>query len=155
MPKFRFEHEALLEQRRREEREKQRIVAELQRQRIDVEDALRRTQQAIHACKHELRDALSVRGARIDAGALRLQAGASFHMTVEAQRIAIRLSGAAQRLEAARVQLLEASRRRRAVELWRERRYEAWKRAEDKREQAEIDEIVVMRAAARSREQPS
>lgn len=158
MAAFKFEYEALLEIRRREERDRQVVVATLERERLAVEDRLRQCQNAIRAGREEMRAALGAgpsARASLDFGAVRAQAAASFQLTVRAQRIAIQLAGATSRVESARAALLEASRRRRAIELLRERRYEAWKREQDKKEQAAIDELVVMRAGSRREEQPS
>ena len=59
----------------------------------------------------------------------------------------VRLAGVHQRLDAARLALIKATAARRGVEVLRERRYEAWKREQDRAEAAALDELAVMRAA--------
>lgn len=149
MARFVFEHEALLEQRRRAERERQVVVAQLERERMELEGVLRGAQRSLASCKTDLRDALHGRGggARVDIGAVRMQASASFGLTARAQGVAIRLAGSMRRLEAARRELMAASAARRAVELLRERRLEQWRREQARREAAELDEIATTRAA--------
>lgn len=153
MARFRFKLEALLEQRRRLEKDRQRLVAEAERERLAIEQRLRACQRAISASKADLRDALvgpvpsmGAPGAGVDVHSVRLQAGASFHLAAEAQRLAIALSGAHRRWEAARRALLEAARDRKAVETLRDRRFEEWKREQARAETAAVDELVVMRA---------
>jgi flagellar export protein FliJ len=46
-------------------------------------------------------------------------------------------------------ELRAASRDRRAVEILKERRFEDWRREQDRREQAELDEIAVIRGSRR------
>ncbi len=153
MKKFRFEYEALLDVRKRAEEERQRVVAELERERLTIEDELRRCQQSIVQSKSGLREALAPTGdgARVDVNSVRLQTGAAFHLTHRAQQIALRLAGAHRRLESARAALLEATVARKAVETLKERRFEAWKTAVDRAEAAAMDEMATMRAPGRRR----
>ena len=83
---------------------------------------------------------------------VRLAANASLHGVVELQRAAIELAGLGQRLSRARAELMKATVARKAVELLKKRRYEAWKRERDRRENAELDDLVVMRHGAAERE---
>lgn len=150
MPKFRFQFESLLEVRRRAEQERQRVVAELERERRAIEDELRGCQRSIVQSKSGLRDALGGAGpAVIDLSAVRMQTGATFHLTHRAQQVAVRLAGAHQRLERARAALLEATVARKAVELLKERRFEEWRRDLNRRELAAVDELTTMRAGRR------
>lgn len=150
MARFVFEHEALLEQRRRAERERRLVVAEAQRERLALEAMLRNAEASISSCRRDLRDALHGKEGGVNFGAVRMQAAASFGMTTRAQGVAIRLAGTIQRLERARGELLEASAARRAVELLKERRRAEWEREQARREAAALDEIAVMGAARRT-----
>lgn len=156
MAKFRFNLEAVLEQRRAMEKERQREVAALERARLEIERELRGRQRAIEGAREDLRDALGKGEAgaavMIDFGGVRLQSRAAFHQTQQAQMTAIRLAGAMRKVEAARARLLEAARARKAVEMLREKRYEEWRRDQERREAAAVDEINVMRAARRGEE---
>jgi flagellar biosynthesis chaperone FliJ len=155
MARFVFELQAALEQREREERNRQMVVAQLQRESLEIEDAIRRTQTGIVREKEALRDALRAEragglgGVLVDLDAARRQGAATLGKIREAQQAAIKLAGVLKRLDSARLDLLEAARERKAVELLRDRRYEAWKRDQMCRETAESDELAVMRAGRR------
>jgi len=148
MAKFTFALEPLLKARRLVEQSHQRIVAQIDRERIQLEENLRRHQMHITQGKQSLQGHLV---GKIDAHALRMHAAASIHLMREAQRIVLELAGVHRRQEAARAELIEASRRRRAVELLRERRFEQWKAAQDKAETAALDELAVIAAGRGNR----
>jgi len=145
MTRFRFNLEQVLEQRRREEREAQTAFARVDRERIGLEDRLRGHQRSIIGFKRDLRAALT--GGKIRFSDVRLQAGASLTVTAQAQADVLQLAGIHKRLEAERARLLEATRARKAVERLKERRYEQWKRAIDRKEAAELDDLASGRAA--------
>lgn len=151
MAKFRFELETLLEQRRRVEDARRLEVATVERERLAIEEEIRAAQRALGEQKRDLRDALSPGGAPrgVDVAGVRLQSHASLHATASLQRLAARLGGVLQKLERARAGLLRATADRKAVELLRQRRFEAWKRGEDKKEAASVDDMVNARVARR------
>lgn len=146
MATFRFGLDPVLRQREREEKERQRAVAALERQRIAIEDEIRGYQASIDAERADLSTRLG--GARagdsIDLRDVRVQANASLHLITMAQRAALRLAGVYERLDEARLELLEASVRRRAVEALRDERFEEWRSSRDKAELAALDELAVM-----------
>jgi flagellar protein FliJ len=142
VPKFRFALQAVLDQRERVEQQKQRIVADLEGQRAMVEGRLREFQRAITQEKGDQRAKLQ--GG--DVAGARGQAAAIVKLAAAAQRAVLELAGVHKRLETARADLLEAAKRRKAVELLRERRHEEWRLDLERREAAELDELAVMRA---------
>ena len=142
MPKFRFALQAVLDQRERVEQQKQRIVAEIEGQRAAVEGRLRELQRAITQEKGEQGEKLRAG----DVAGARGQAAAIVRLAAAAQRVVLELAGVHKRLEGARADLLEAAKRRKAVELLRERRYEEWRLDLERRDAAETDERAVMRA---------
>ena len=149
MAKFRFQLRAVLEHRKMIEQQKQRAVAELQAQRLRLEGAIRQCELAIRQERTELKGLLTeadIRGAR-------WQAAAAIRLVATAQRTALELAGVLKRLEMARAELLEAAKRRKAVELLRDRRFEEWKQDQNRRELAAVDELAVM-AAGRKEETP-
>ena len=87
-----------------------------------------------------------------DINAVRLQSGAAVRLAAAAQRKALELAGVLKRLESARAELLEATKRKKAVELLKERRFEEWKRDQDRRELAAVDELAVMAAGRKDGE---
>ncbi|MEM7621701.1 MAG: flagellar FliJ family protein [Planctomycetota bacterium] len=148
MAAFKFGLDPVLRQRAREEEEKQRKVAQLERQRLAIEDEIRGYQRSIEAEREDLStrlDAAREGEAGINLGDVRVQANASLHMITMAQRSAVRLAGVYERLDEARLELLEASVRRKAVEALRDKRYEAWRQKRSKAELAALDELGVMR----------
>lgn len=144
MPRFRFELQPVLDARKRAEDARQLEVAELEAERVALEDGLRRRQRSIVESRSDARDELI---GRVDPGRLRATANASLAVMRDAQRTVLELAGVHRRLEAARERLREASRDRRAIEIVRERRFEDWKQAMDRREQAALDEIATIRGA--------
>jgi flagellar export protein FliJ len=149
MARFVFELESLLRQRRHAEREQMTRVAEIERERLEVEAEIRSFQGTIVQEKRDLAERLGAEkagdGHAVDLRAVRVQANASLHLITRAQRSVVRLKGIHDRLDAARLELLDRTTKRRAIELMREKRYEAWKREQAKREHGEQDELVVMR----------
>lgn len=153
MARFVFELQAALEQRERVERERQVVVAQLQAEASQLEEFIRGRQRQIEQEKEELRQALvseraagASGGMIVDLDAARRQGAAALGRIREAQQAALRLAGVLRRLDKARLDLLEAARQRKAVELLRDRRYEAWKLDQARREAAAVDELAVMRA---------
>jgi flagellar FliJ protein len=152
MAKFRFNLETLLEQRAREEETKQRALAAIERERLEIEHQIVDAQRAIAEQKSDLRSALAPSGdAAVDLRSVRLQSHASLHSLGALQRLAVKLAGVHQRIERARSELLKATADRKAVDLLRQRRYEAWLREENKKEAVAVDDMVNARAARRSR----
>jgi flagellar FliJ protein len=146
--KFRFRLQAVLDHREMVEQQKQKAVAELEGHRVRLEERIRECQRSIAAEKAGQRSMLG----SADILGARRQASAALRLMVAAQRTAIELAGVHKRLEAARAELLEAAKRRKAVELLRERRLDEWKQDMDRREAAALDELSVMRAARKGDE---
>jgi flagellar FliJ protein len=148
MPRFRFPLEPLLKARRHEERKKQLAVAVLERQRLELEDTLRRQNVFIEAGRRSLADRLQ---GSIDIDALRTHARATIKAMQHANRLVLEIAGVHKRIETARGELVEATRDRRAVELLRERRFDAWKARIEKAEDADTDELASRAKPARVR----
>lgn len=146
MAKFTFKLDPLLRARQLQERQRQRIVAEIERERLRFEQTLRGYQSGIAQGKQALRDQLI---GTLDAHHLRMHAATSMHLMRKAQRLVLELAGVHKRLEAARAALVEAARQRRIVEILREKRLEQWLIDQNKAEAAVVDELAVI-AAARS-----
>lgn len=145
MARFRFRLQPVLEQREMIEREKQRAVGQLERERLLLEEAIRSTHAAIEREQGELRLTLGP-SRSLDAQAVRMHFAAAGHLHSVARQYVLKLAGVTRRLEGARAELLLAARRRKAVELLRTRRLEQWKLEQSRRETAETDELAVMRA---------
>lgn len=151
MPKFRFELEAVIKQRLAIERQKQLVLADLERTRLVLEDKLRNFQASITAEKNDLRETLAPttqpatqsKPAAVDLRHVRMQANMSLHLVAKAQQTVFQLAAVHRRLEAARKDLLAATTRRKAVEKLKERRYEQWRAEQASLEARVLDEIAV------------
>lgn len=146
MARFVFELEAVLRARQAEERRRQLVVAEFERERARVEGLIRECQSEIVRGREDLREALGGAGAPVDLASVRMQAGAGLHQVAKAQRHVFELAGVHRKLDAARLDLLKAATQRKAVEMLKERRYEEWREDQKRREGAAIDELNVTRA---------
>ena len=147
MAKFVFRLEPLLTARRHAEQDARRVVAVLERERIGLEDDLRRHQQRIVSDKQQMRDSMT---GSLDMRSLRQSAGVTLHAIREAQQLVLKLAGVGQRMESARSKLRRTMTRRRAIELLREKRFDQWKFVQSKAETAALDELAVGRAARRT-----
>lgn len=148
MPRFVFNLEAALEQRRRVERDRQLVVAKLERARVQLDDRVRAVQGRLTQERNDMRALLGPGGSgdgRVLVSSVRLQATAGLHGLAELRTLAIELAGVLKRLESARHQLTEAAVARKAVEKLREQQLERWKAEEARRESAELDDLTLMR----------
>jgi flagellar FliJ protein len=145
---FKFALEPVLKIRRRAEQEKQRAVAAVQRERLSIEETLRRQQRRIQEARTAMRSQLT---GTLHAPDLRLHAGAVLQDMRQAQRMAQELAAVHRRLEAARRELVEARRARRAIELLRERRLARWTAEQERIEQQHLDELAANGASKESR----
>ena len=143
MARFSFRMQTLLDLRKREEDSLRVEHAEIVRARNSIENLLREHQRKITEQKSGMRDRLV---GVVDTDALRLHAHAALGLMREAQTAAVELAGLARREERARGFLVAAQSRRRAVELLRERRLAEWRRKQERREVAELDDLVSVSA---------
>jgi len=143
MAKFTFQLDPVLKARRAAEQEKQLVVAKLERERQEIEAAIRRRQHMIAESKHELRSSLV---GQVNTLHLRGTAASSMRIMGQANKLILDLAAVHKRLDAARLELIEASKQRRAVEMLRERRLAEWKRNQDKKEEAFLDDLSQQRA---------
>lgn len=157
MPRFRFNLQAVLKQRIAIERQRQRVVAALEQQRLSLEDELRGANESLQLEKADLRHALSHERSEddakgVDLRGVRMQANAALHLVGKAQQTVLKLAGVHKRLEAARHELLAAAKARKGVETLREHRFEAWMLDQKQRDALVLDELAVMRGARASME---
>jgi flagellar biosynthesis chaperone FliJ len=167
MAKFVFKLEAVLEQRRARESQRQSAVARIERERVEAEEEIRAFQRAIERERDELRLMLGSREpgmpdviagglggsefqvdagpAMIDLRGARQQASATLRSVARAQQAVLKLAGIHRRLDAARLELLKAATDRKAAELLREKQYRAWLAEQNRKDAAMVDEIAVTR----------
>jgi len=144
MPRFKFRLQPVLDQRKREERDKQLVVASLERERLALESRIRSCQLMIEDERSTLSAALGT-GQRVDLRTVKMQAGATLRHNFEAQRTVLELAGVFGKLGSAREDLAQSAARRKAVELLYEQQLSAYKRELDQKESYELDEMSVMR----------
>lgn len=153
MAKFRFPLQAVLKYREHLERQKMLGVAKLEVERHAGENVIIEYQRQVREGKDDLRRALSPpadsASGVVDPRGARLQAVASLHLQLKAQRAAVSLAGVLKRLGEARKELSAAAVDRRAMERLRENRLEDWKSEESRREGNALDEIGTLGAARR------
>ncbi|MEM9083852.1 MAG: flagellar export protein FliJ [Planctomycetota bacterium] len=147
---FRFKLDPLLELREREERDAQLALAAVQAEADEIEAEITGAQRAINQLKEDLRSVIGV--GPVQVRQVGRQAAATLTKRARTQENALRLAEVYRRVEAARGLLVEAAQRRRAVELLKERRLEAFRRAEMKRENEELDDLAA-RAFRRRRDE--
>lgn len=144
MAKFRFTLDPLLKVRRHNEQAHQRAVAEIERQRMEIEQRIRAQQSSISDGRASLRAGLT---GMVDVHGLRLHAASSMQMMRSAQRLVLELAGVHKRLESARAALIEATKQRRAMEILRDRQLARFKATQERRETSALDELAVIAAA--------
>ncbi len=142
MARFQFKLDPLLRQRRLTEQGRQRDLATLERERIHIEDRLTSMQNQIHASQNDLADCLT---GTVNAEAIRSQAAMSMQFDVLARKLALQLAEVYRRIDAARNILIDATKSRRALDLLKEQRLEAWKQELNRKEQLEADDLVSSR----------
>lgn len=146
MKRFLFKLQPVLDQREREERDKQLAVALLDRDRLALESRIRMFQGMIEDERSTLSSALGS-GQRVDLQAVKMQAGATLRHHFGAQRTVLELAGVFKKLTIARQELGQAAARRKAVELLRDQQLEAHKAEINRQESNELDDLSVMRFA--------
>ncbi len=147
MAKFVFELEAVLRARKATERTRMLELAAVERERLDVESRLRELQRRISEEKGELKGQLTGDGTgagHLDLRGVRFQAGSALRLMATAQRTVLELAGVHARVERARRALLEAATARKAAEMLRTRRLEAWFAAQKRLDESAMDELAVV-----------
>jgi flagellar FliJ protein len=139
MAQFEFKLETLLEHRRQLEDEAQRDLARHMRERMILQNQLRTMQQTIVAAKRDLAGDLI---GRVDLDRVSQFARYSGQTTQRAQAIVHRMSALERQVDLARQKLLAATRDRRAIELLRNRQYEKWRDAQQRKEAVQLDELA-------------
>ena len=142
---FRFRLQPVLDQRLRQERDRQLVVAAHERERLSLEAEVLACRGVVVQERADLRERLA--GGSVDLRGARVQAHASLGAMLRTQRAALQLAGVNARLEMARRELLRATAARKAAELLRERQFEAWRYEQERRERIELDEITGAKAA--------
>ena len=139
MAKFIFKLEGVLRQRKHVEQDKQRQLATRQVQLVELQNILRQMQQSVEATNDDVRKNRLI--GRLDmefiAAHRRFLTGIQRQAMGVAQKIAL----AQRAVDAARSELAEAAKQRKAIEKLKEKQLERWRADLSRRESAELDEI--------------
>lgn len=139
MASFKFRYETVLEQRRHVEDHRQRELAQLLRGKMIIENQLRRMQQTIRDSKQQVGTGLL---GKVDLNAIGRVAEYGTQVAMRGQQIVCQLAELAQRITDSRTRLIEAARRRQALQLLRDKHYQQWRYQQNRREAAELDDMV-------------
>lgn len=139
MARFRFSLEGVLRQRALVEREKQRVVADRQAIVAKLTTELRALDQQMQSATAEVRDHRLV--GRLDLSYLAAHRRYALAMQRRAVELARRIASAQVAVEQAQAELVEAARRRKAIEKLREKRLAQWQAEHQRKESSELDEI--------------
>jgi flagellar protein FliJ len=139
MARFRFKLEVLLEARRREERDHQRIVAERHAVVVAIE---RQIEDADLQIQQSMQDVRAVHlGGKLDLGYLaghrRFVAALHRRKSLLAQKLSVARDHHAQ----AQGRLIEAAKRRKALEKLREKHLSRWQLEQEEKDRRSLDEI--------------
>ena len=139
MPTFSFRYETVLRQRQAVEDMCQRGLAKLLRERMILQTQLRTMQQTISSSKRDLAEGLA---GKVDLDQISGFARYSGQVTHRGREIVARMSSLEKQIDEERRKLLDAMRARKALDLLRQRAFDQWRRDEQRREEAQLDELA-------------
>lgn len=146
MSKFVFRYQSVLKQREDVERRERKALAKLMHERNGMVDRLREMQSSISQSK---RDAAGGLVGRIDLDAIAGIARYSARCAAEGHGMVRKLAALETHVELAKMSLLDATKQRKALELLRDRQYEAWKLEQRRMEAKQLDEQTTQAYARR------
>jgi flagellar protein FliJ len=139
MPKFVFQLDGVLRQRKYVEQQKQREHAERQAVLTQMEIELRQLNEQVQVTNDQVRQ--NHLTGTLDMNFLAAHRRFLIAMQRQALGLVQKMAQAKQRVEEARVELAEAAKQRKVIEKLRERHFERWRAALRHRELTEQDEI--------------
>lgn len=139
MPKFVFHLEGLLRQRKTVMEQRQRELALVQQQMTALDAQLRALDASMRATERDMRENRLI--GKLDLAFLAAHRRYAIDMQRRAVAIARKMADVQVLIDQAKRNLLEATKQKKIVEKLRERQFERWREALNRREAAEIDEI--------------
>jgi flagellar export protein FliJ len=139
MAGFRFSLEPVLRQRQLVEDRCQRELAMVLRQRMILQTQIGQVQRTIRDAKGDLAGDLV---GLVDLDRVGRFAHYSGQMTWRVEQIHLRLAALEKQIDQARQNLLHATGARQALDLLRERHRQRWRRDQERREAAELDDLA-------------
>ncbi len=148
MAGFHFKLEAVLKHRRMIEEQKQRDLAKLLRQQHIYQSQLRDLQQTVTDDKRSMAESLT---GQVNVQRIRSHAHHAGQVTMRIQTLARELLLLGRRIDAARAELVEATKAREAIDRLRQKQYDRWRKEQDRREARELDELGTQRFVRQQR----
>lgn len=146
MSRFVFRYQSVLKQREDAERHERKQLAKLMHERNGMINHLRQMQETISQSK---RDAAGGLVGKVDLEAIAGIARYSARCASEGHGMVRKLAVLETRVEQAKTSLLEATKQRKALELLRDKQYEAWKLEQRRMEAKQLDEQTTQAYARR------
>lgn len=154
MAKFVFKLDPALRARVAAEKQAMAALAQIERERMEVEAKLRSVQATVDDLRQSQRVALGLgeAGTIVQVRSVGQEAATITKLQLRAQQYALQLAGVYARVERARATLRDAAADRKSVELLREARLEEWKREQNRTESAMLDDVSQSRGLGIARE---
>ena len=146
MAEFQFRFQTLLKHRQRVEDQRQRDLAQHLRTRMILHDQIKEMQNTIRDSKQSMADGLV---GTVDLTRVGQFARYSGHAAQRARQIVLKLAGLEKQIDQARTALLDATQKRKALELLRDKDKAKWQYEQNRRETNELDELATSRYAHR------
>ena len=140
MARFVFSLEQLLQQRRRQEQQAQRALADCQSAAAGQQAALERLGADLASARDSLRGELT--GA-VNVAYLSIHQQYTLDAATRTAELNQRLAAAQRRVREAEAALIHAAKQRRVVEVLREKQLADWRARQSRRDQAEADEVAM------------
>jgi flagellar FliJ protein len=141
MPKFDFQLEGVLRERKNAEQQRQREVAVVQTKFAALQAELRELDQTVRAAEQELRDKRLL--GRLDLSFLAAHRRFSFAMQRKALGLAQNIATVQVKLNEMQRKLIEAVKRRKAIEKLKEKQFQRWREEKARHEMLEMDEVAL------------
>ncbi len=139
MPRFKFRFTSLLKHRRRIEQDRRRQLATHLRTQMILRNQLRTMQASITASKREAAELLV---GKVDVEAISRMGMHASHTQLSGQRIVQKLANLERDIHQSRASLLDATRQRKALELLRQKHFDAWKLEQQRKDMKELDDLA-------------
>jgi flagellar export protein FliJ len=141
MPKFEFQLDGVLRQRKHAEQQRQRELAVIQLQMTRLKADLDQMDRAVRDTEQDMRDNRLI--GRLDLSYLAAHRRFAFSMQRKAMALAEQMAAIQIKINEAQRNLSEAVKGRKAIEKLREKQFERWREAQARHEILELDEVTI------------
>ncbi|MGA3067691.1 MAG: flagellar export protein FliJ [Tepidisphaeraceae bacterium] len=141
MPKFEFQLDGVLRQRKNAEQQRQRELAVIQSQMNEFREQMRQLDLSVRDIEKDMRENRLI--GRIDLTYLAAHRRFAFSMQRKALALAERMAAVQLKINEAQKNLNEAVKARKAMEKLREKQFDRWREALARHETLELDEVTI------------